>query len=169
MVKPQTQVPELSVKTVGGSEWTLADQQPENFTFVFFYRGLHCPICKTYLRSIDRKVGELKAMGIYAVAISSDSEERATRSKDEWKIENLPVGYGLTIEKAREWGLYVSKAIKSAEPEIFSEPGLFIVRPNGELYAASIQTMPFTRPGIDELISGFKYIIENEYPGRGEA
>ncbi|MCD0462546.1 peroxiredoxin-like family protein [Roseiconus lacunae] len=169
MVKPQAQVPELSVKTVDGPEWSLADQSPEHFTFVFFYRGYHCPICKSYLRSIDRKLSELTKMGINAVAISSDSEERAKRSKEEWKIQNLPIGYELSIENARQWGLYVSKSIKPEEPEVFSEPGLFVVRPDGELYAASIQTMPFTRPSIDELISGFDYIISNGYPGRGEA
>ncbi|MFG0287524.1 MAG: peroxiredoxin-like family protein [Rhodopirellula sp. JB044] len=169
MIKPQTKVPELSVQTIGGEEWKLGDQSPEHFTFVFFYRGYHCPICKSYLRSIDRKFDELTSMGIHAIAISSDSEERAKKSKEEWKIDNLPIGYELPIEKARQWGLYVSKAIKSEEPEVFSEPGLFIVRPDGELYASSIQTMPFTRPGIDELISGFQFIIEKGYPGRGEA
>lgn len=169
MIKPQTQVPSLSVKTIGGPDWTLSEQNPEHFTFVFFYRGLHCPICHKYLNSIDRKFEELRSMGINAVAISSDSEARATKSKSDWGIKNLPIGYGLDIDEARNWGLYISKAIKPNEPEIFSEPGLFIVRPDGELYAASIQTMPFTRPSIDELIAGFKYIIPNGYPGRGEA
>lgn len=169
MLKPQARVPDLTVKTVGGPDWKLSEQSAENFTFVFFYRGYHCPICRKYLGSIDRKLDELSALGIEAVAISSDSAERATRSKEEWRIENLPLGYSLSIEDARKWGLYVSKAIKPDEPKIFSEPGLFIVRPNGELYAASIQTMPFTRPSIDELIGGFSYIIQNDYPGRGEA
>ena len=157
------------MKTVSGSDWTLSGQSLENFIFLFFYRGYHCPICRKYLGSIDRKLDELTSMGIHAVAISSDTEERATRSKEEWKVQNLPIGYGLSIEEARRWGLYVSKGIKADEPEIFSEPGLFIVRPNLELYAASIQTMPFTRPSIDELIGGFSYIIQNAYPGRGEA
>ncbi|MDM4015144.1 peroxiredoxin-like family protein [Roseiconus lacunae] len=169
MLKPRAKVPDLTVNTVGGPDWTLSQQLPENFTFVFFYRGYHCPICRKYLGSIDRKLDELSALGIDAVAMSSDSEERATRSKEEWNVQNLPIGYGLSIEQARQWGLYVSKGIKTDEPELFSEPGLFIVRPNLELYAASIQTMPFTRPSIDELIGGFSYIIKNDYPGRGEA
>ena len=169
MIKPQSQVPDLTVNTVDGHMWSLRDQHPEHFTFVFFYRGYHCPICRKYLSSIDRKLDELSSLGIKAIAISSDSEERAARSRDEWKIRNLPVGYGLSIDDARRWRLYVSRAIKPNEPDIFSEPGLFVVRPNGELYAASIQTMPFTRPVIDELISGFRFIIENNYPGRGEA
>jgi peroxiredoxin len=169
MLKPQAQVPDLTVKTVGGDDWSLGESRPEHFSFVFFYRGYHCPICRSYLRSIDRKVSDLSSMGINAVAISSDSEERARYSKKEWKIKNLAMGYDLSIAKAREWGLYVSKSIKPDEPKFFSEPGLFIVRPSGELYAASIQTMPFTRPSIDELISGFGYIIQHGYAGRGES
>lgn len=169
MIKPQSKVPPLSVSTIDGPEWNLAEQTPENFTFVFFYRGYHCPICRKYLSSIDRQLDELAELGIHAVAISSDNEERARKSKEEWKIDRLPLGYRLSIEDARNWGLYVSKAIKPSEPEEFSEPGLFVVRPDGELYAASIQSMPFTRPGTEELVTGFGYIISNNYPGRGEA
>lgn len=168
MLKPQAKTPPLTVKTVDGGQWNIKERRPENFTFIFFYRGLHCPICGQYLKTIDQKMDELAELGIDAVAISSDTEERARKSQERWRIKNLTIGYGLSIEHAREWGLYVSKAIKDGEPTEFSEPGLFIVRPDGELYAASIQTMPFTRPDIDELISGFKYIIANGYPGRGE-
>ncbi len=169
MLKPQTQVPELSLRTVNGQDWNLRHQSPEHFTFLFFYRGYHCPICRKYLNSIDEKMDEISSRGIAAIAISGDSQERAEKSVEEWKIKNLPVGYGFSIEEAREWGLYISKSIKPEEPEIFSEPGLFIVRPDGELYAASIQTMPFTRPDIDELLTGIDFIIKKGYPGRGEA
>ena len=42
---PRQPVPELSVRTVGGSTWNMSEQSPENFTLVVFFRGLHCPIC----------------------------------------------------------------------------------------------------------------------------
>lgn len=169
MLKPQTQLPQLTVKTVDGPDWTLSEQSPENFTFLFFYRGYHCPICRQYLGSIDRKIEELSSMGISVVAISSDSLERARSSKEEWHLANIPIGYGLSIDEARKWGLYISRSISAGEPEQFSEPGLFVARPDGELYAASIQTMPFARPRIEDLISSFNYIIAHQYPGRGEA
>lgn len=169
MLKPQTKVPNLTLPLVQGGEWSLADETPENFSFLFFYRGYHCPICKGYLRSIVSKIDSLNELGISALAISSDSIERAEKSVSEWGVEGLRVAHSLPIETARQWGLYVSKAIKDNEPEFFSEPGLFIIRPDGELYAASIQTMPFTRPAIEELISGFSYIVKHGYPGRGES
>ncbi len=51
-VIPQQEVPVLKVKTVNGMKWDLRDQQPENFTLVVFYRGLHCPVCKKYLEEL---------------------------------------------------------------------------------------------------------------------
>lgn len=40
-IVPGTATPELTVDTVGGGTWTLADQSPENFSLVVFYRGFH--------------------------------------------------------------------------------------------------------------------------------
>ena len=44
VLKPRQPVPALDVDTLNGS-WSLAAQNPENFTMAVFYRGLHCPIC----------------------------------------------------------------------------------------------------------------------------
>lgn len=54
------------------------------------------------------------------------------------------------------------------EPDLFSEPGLFLVRPNGELYFASVLTMPFARPALSDLLGGLDFAILHNYPARGE-
>ena len=36
---PRQPVPALEVATVGGGTWKLADQRPDHFTMVVFYRG----------------------------------------------------------------------------------------------------------------------------------
>ena len=51
----------------------------------------------------------------------------------------MRVGYGLPLKDARAWGLYIStsRGKTSAgieEPALFSEPGLFLVRPDSTLY-----------------------------------
>ncbi len=46
---------------------------------------------------------------------------------------------------------------------------MFLVRPNGELYAALIDSMPFARPHFSEIVKAHQFIIEKDYPGRGEA
>jgi len=43
------------------------------------------------------------------------------------------------------------------------------VRPDGTLYAASVQTMPFARPSFKELAGALDFVIKEDYPARGEA
>jgi peroxiredoxin len=132
------------------------------------YRGLHCPICKPYLRELDRKLEEFESRGVEVIAVSSDTKERAARSKEEWELGRLPIGYGLEIAKAREWGLFISRGIKESEPADFAEPGLFLVRPDCTLYAAAVQSMPFARPHFSDVLAAVDFITKNDYPPRGE-
>jgi hypothetical protein len=68
-----------------------------------------------------------------------------------------------------EWGLFVSKGIKEGEPDEFGEPGLFLIRPDGTVYAEMLNSMPFGRPQLNELVSSIGWIVEHDYPARGEA
>lgn len=173
-LKPRQPVPALSVPTLDGTTWTLAEQQPQAFTLIVFYRGLHCPVCKMYLRDLDRQVAAFTERGVGVIALSSDSEERARQAQAEWGLQNVTVGYGLSIDTARAWGLYISTSrgktsLGIEEPALFSEPGLFLVRPDGTLYAAAVQTMPFARPHFAEVLQALDFVLANNYPARGEA
>ena len=55
------------------------------------------------------------------------------------------------------------------EPAEFAEPGLFLVRPDGTLYAGSIQTIPFARAHFADVLAAVDFVIKNNYPLRGEA
>ena len=172
-VFPRQSAPALEVATTDGGTWRLADQTPENFTLVVMYRGLHCPICSRYLKDLDNKLGDFAEVGVGAIALSSDVEERAVQAKADWQLDNLTVGYGLSLDSAREWGLYVSAGIGTTssgfeEPALFSEPGLFLVRPDGTIYFGSVQTMPFARPAFAEILGATKFVLEKGYPARGE-
>ncbi|OBX26577.1 alkyl hydroperoxide reductase [Gelidibacter algens] len=168
MIKPRTKTPDLSINLVNDTQWTLTDQHPENFILLVVYRGKHCPICKKYLQTIQKHLSEFIEKGVNVIAISSDSEKLAKATYDEWDVADLPIGYNFPIADAREWGLYISKGIKE-EPKEFIEPALFIIRPDQTLYASSIQTMPFARPEIEALLKSIDFILEEEYPARGEA
>ncbi len=171
---PRKPVPSLDVETLDGTTWSLAEAKPDNFTMIVFYRGLHCPICSNYMRDLDRKIGDFAKRGVQVIAISTDDGERARATPEQWGFENIPIGYGISIEKAREWGLYISSSRGKTsagieEPPLFTEPGVFLVRPNGELYAALTGSMPFARPHFSEILKALQFIIEKDYPGRGEA
>lgn len=165
---PRQPAPSLSFPLVGGGEWSLADRSPGNFSMLVFYRGLHCPVCRAYLRELEELVDDYAERGVETIAVSMDDGDRAERTRDEWGLSELPLDYGLDEETARAWGLYLSAAIKEEEPELFSEPGLFLVKPDGELYYAAINSMPFGRPSLEEMLKSVDFVLEKEYPARGE-
>lgn len=167
MLNPGTQVPSLAVETVGGDRWELSAQKPENFTMVVFYRGLHCPVCKSYLQKLQGLLNGYADAGFSTIAISMNDQAAAEKSVNEWELQNLTVGYGLSESDARAWGLYISKAFKDVEADVFCEPGLFWVRPDGELYLVDVSNMPWARPDLEFLLSKVAYALENNYPARG--
>jgi alkyl hydroperoxide reductase subunit AhpC len=173
MLMPRLPVPALSVPTLAHGHYALADDKPQNFSLVVFYRGLHCPICLKYLLELARLQPEFDKRGVKVIAISSDAQERAQAVAEKLRSPDLRIGYGLPLPMARGWGLYISTSrgqtsIGIEEPALFSEPGVFIVRPDGSLYYGAVQTMPFARPHFDELLAAIDFAIAKNYPARGE-
>jgi peroxiredoxin len=172
VLKPRQTVPALEVSTLQGS-WSLDDQAPENFTMLVFYRGLHCPICSKYLAELDKLAGDFDNTGVGILALSSDGKERAKQAVEDWGLKNTNIGYGVSVEQAQAWGLHRSAgrgktSIGIEEPAEFSEPGLFLVRPDNSLYWAQISTMPFARPHFREVLGALSFTLANDYPARGE-
>jgi len=171
---PRKPVPSLEFDLLGGGHWKLQDDTPERFNMIVFYRGLHCPICRRYTSELNGMIGEFDKRGVSTVITSNDAEERAQTAKDTWGLPNLRIGYGVPLEKSREWGLYVStsRGKTSAgvdEPALFAEPGLFLVKPDKTLYWVTVQTMPFARPHFPEILQAIDFVISKDYPARGEA
>jgi len=174
MLKTRQPAPEMSFPLAAGGRWTLAERKPEALSMVVAYRGLHCPLCRNYLKELNEQMAAFTARGVDVVAVSSDGKERAMAARTDWELKDLPIAYGLTIDKARELGLPISTSrgktsIGIEEPALFNEPGLFLLKPDGTLYAAYIQTMPFARPPLDQLLKAIDFIREKGYPARGEA
>jgi len=167
MLNPDTQVPALSVNTLAGSTWSLATQSPENFTMIVFYRGLHCPVCKAYLQKLETLLDGYHRAGFSTIAISMNTEDLAKQSAQEWGLNKLSIGYGLSEADARAWGLYISTAIKDVEADVFCEPGLFWVRPDGRLYLVDVSNMPWSRPDLEFMQSKIPFAVEKKYPARG--
>ncbi|WGT63059.1 peroxiredoxin-like family protein [Variovorax paradoxus] len=173
MLMPRQQAPELVVDTLAAGTFRLAAEAPGRMTLLCFYRGLHCPICATYLKELERLTPSFAERGVSTIAISSDGEERARAMAEKIGAASLRIGYGLSLAKAREWGLYVSASrgktsIGIEEPALFSEPGLFLVRPDNTVYYLSVQSMPFVRPNFAEMVQALDFVIKNDYPARGE-
>lgn len=170
---PRQQVPDLAVETLDGNGFDLHTAQPKIFSLVAFYRGLHCPVCAKYLMELERLAPDFAERGVESIAISSDTRERAEAMATKVRAKSLRFGFGLPLEVARNWGLYLSEgrgatSIGIEEPALFAEPGLFIVRPDNTLYYGAVQTMPFARPLFSELLDAVDFVLKNNYPARGE-
>lgn len=173
MLVPRQKAPELSIEMLDRGHFNLADEAHERFTLVCFYRGLHCPICANYLKELERLTPAFAERGVTTIAISSDGEDRARAMAENVGASALRFGYGLSLAKAREWGLYISTSrgktsIGIEEPALFSEPGVFLIRPDQTIYYLSVQSMPFVRPNFGELVQALDFVIKNDYPARGE-
>jgi peroxiredoxin len=167
-VRPREQAPPLEVALLAGGTYVLSEQRPARFSLVVFFRGLHCPVCSSQLRELERSLEELERRGVEAVAVSGETRERTQELHDAWRLERLPLGYGLTEEQMRAWGLFVSRGIGD-EPALFNEPGLFLISPDGTVFYESLLSMPVGRPRLSDLLGGIDYWVEHGYPARGEA
>jgi peroxiredoxin len=161
MLMPRQPVPTLDVPTLAHGRFRLAEDAAPNFTLVVFYRGLHCPVCLKYLLELGRLQPEFEKRGVKVIALSSDSGERAQAMADKLKAPDLRMGFDLSTSRG-------ATSIGIEEPARFSEPGVFIVRPDGTLYYGAVQTMPFARPHFDELLAAIDFALAKDYPARGE-
>ncbi|GAA0773164.1 AhpC/TSA family protein [Roseibium denhamense] len=173
MLIPRQKVPALQVETLTSGTFDLAEDGAGFATLVVFYRGLHCPICATYLKELGRLTADFADKGVKTIAISSDDKDRTQQMAEKVGMDDLRFGYGLPLNVAKAWGLFISTSrgttsIGIEEPALFSEPGVFLVKPDGSLYFASVQTMPFVRPHFQEMIGALDFVQKNDYPARGE-
>jgi len=170
---PREAVPALDLPLTTAGRYTLGAAPGAAFDLLVFYRGLHCPICTKYLLELERLEPEFRKRGVQVIALSSDGEDRARQMAEKVKASGVQFAYGLGLETARQWGLYISTSRGKTstgvdEPALFSEPGVFLIRPDGTLYYGAVQTMPFARPQFQDLLGAIDFAIAKDYPARGE-
>lgn len=166
---PGQPVPDLALPLVGGGTWRRSEQALQNFLLMVFYRGFHCPRCRDQVKELQDTKEAFAKLGTEVVAISSDGRERAEKAKAEWNLTDLDVAYDLPLTEARKWGLFVSVALpSSSSPPLFSEPGLFLVRPDGTLFASWVQTSSWARPHFEDILAMIASALERDQPARGE-
>ena len=158
-------MPGVVVPKVGGGAIHLGGEQ--SWQLLVVYRGKHCPICKTYLKTLNELLDQFQGINTEVVAISADTPEKAeAETKEEgWRF---PVGHSLTPEQMRTLGLYISEPRSPQETDRpFPEPGLFVVNPAGKIQVVDISNAPFARPDLNSIFRGLKFIQEKQYPIRG--
>lgn len=160
--------PAISLPALGSQEVVLGRPSEGRWQMLVIYRGLHCPICKKYLSQLNEMKADFDQLNVQIVAASVDPEEKARKFANESDLK-FEIAYGLSIDQARDLGLYVSTPLDSAETDRpFAEPGLFFIRPDGGLHFAEISSAPFCRPDLEMIKMGIGIIQEKNYPPRGK-
>jgi len=169
-------MPALDARIAGGGRWALAGEKPGRLAMLAFYRGSFCPICRTWLNDLDKLVPEFEKRGVSVIALSCDAKEAAEKSVADWGLKKLRVGFGMNAEDARKAGLYISEGrginpgSGEKETRLFAEPAILLVRPGGELYAAWIQSVPYARVHVAEVLAAVDNFIARDLPApRGSA
>ncbi len=165
---PGQTAPSLVVELTDGGRFDLSNVAIDRFLLIDFYRGLHCPRCHRHILDLQAKTAHFLRRGVSVLALSMDDRERAVQAKADWRVSDVPFGYGLTLEQARDWDLYVSASISEREPSgFFTEPATFLIAPDLTVYSAILNSTPFARFGFADMLEGIETIIQRDYPPRG--
>jgi peroxiredoxin len=160
-------LPAVSLQTLSGKSLTLGQPSQGQWQLLVIYRGIHCPICKKYLKQLDEMKADFDKLNVEIVAASTDPEDKAKKFAAESNLK-FEVAYGLSIEQARDLGLYISNPMDSTETDQpFAEPAMFFIRPDGGLHFAEVASAPFCRPDLEMIKTGVGIIQEKDYPARG--
>lgn len=164
---PDTKSPNLTLPLCDGTTWSLSSQMPLSFTWLMIYRGYHCDLCEEYLRRLTALRTDIEDAGLNILLASMDTKDDALRAQEEWGLAEFPVAYGLTVQDAESWGLYISNDMQRNQKVAFAEPASFLIRGDQRLYMAAISSIPFARPDLKMFIAGAKAAIETMYPAQG--
>jgi len=160
---PETVVPLVS----GGTATIGGPSENDRWTLVVVYRGRHCPLCVKYLGTLQDMAADFDQQGTDVIAVSGDGLEKA---KEQVEVGNLtiPLAYDLSIEQMQTLGLYISNPRSPEETDQpFPEPGLFVVRPDGNIQIIDISNAPFSRPDLPSILRGITFGRDKGYPIRG--
>lgn len=165
---PGTPFPELRVANLQGRLEDIGKpSEHADWRMVVVYRGQHCPMCTKYLNKIEEHVQSLQQSGIEVVAVSADSQQQLLDHKQKLHV-SYPLYCGLTLEQMKALGVRISTPRSETETDHrYAEPGLFVVNSDLQLHIVDISNNPFSRPDVDTLSSGLKWLKENRYPTRG--
>ncbi len=166
-IVPGTAFSTIDLPTVGGGRLSNASFDAPYMSVLNVYRGLHCPRCHAQFDDFIANRAALDEAGVKVVSISTDPAERAEEAVREWGLGDLEIGYDLTIQGARELGLFISEAIREGETAQFAEAAVFFIKPDGMLWGSSINTFPFLRPTAAMILDAVATAKSRSYPPRG--
>jgi len=154
-----TQFPSIVLPVVGSGPQDIGKAQKSGaWKMVIMYRGKFCPLCTMYLKQVQESYEDILAGGTEVIAVSIDPKEKAETYAKENNF-SFPIAYDLSVEHMKSLGLYISDPLSASEGDHpFSEPGLFVITPEGIVQVVEISNAPFARPDLSMIKQSLEYI-----------
>lgn len=144
-LKNGDKAPDFTVKDMEGNSHHLYDYLKGQKTVLLFYRGEWCPICNLQVQSLQGKIADFQKEDAQILAVSTDTPENSQKLAGKHSL-SFPVLAGLSRQTVEAYDLFFS------EEKGYAEPAVFILRPDGTVAYASLQSGPLGRPTTDDLL-----------------
>lgn len=168
MLKPGQPIPDLQIDLIDGTRWSIASRPVRTLAMVSIFRGSFCRFCRRFLTDIERLSGAFAERGIDIVATSADSADVAHAMATELGLQQVATGHSLDLDMVARNGVFISQVERDGQRRRFAEPSLWLVRPDGRLYAIFQGSMSCARPNLDSLLEGIDMIAPAGFPARGD-
>ena len=154
-------LPEFKISLLNGGSWSSSTQPLGSMLLLTVYRGMWCGHCKTQLQSLERLQNEFAARGVDILAVSADTEARASAMAKDYGLFRLAIGYEMPIDRARAMGVFISKREKDIEMPLFCEPATFLINNQSKVQAAWIASTAFARVLPDDILSYVDFLAKH--------
>lgn len=165
-LKAGSLVPRFALARVGGGRVDIGGERPR-WQLLIVYRGRHSPLCKRFLAGLNDMLERFDERNTDVVAASADPQDRAEADVQEfgWRFA---VGYNLSLDAMRALGAYISEPHSPQETDRpFAEPALFLITPQGEAQMIDVSNTQFSRPDLNGILTGIRFIQDRDHPPRG--
>ena len=123
---------------------SLDEARADGPSFVVFYRGDWCPICRKQLRGLDARRDELQARGADVIAISVDDPETNAALVDRLDL-SFPVLSDAELATVRSFGV-------EDVPNDISKPAAFLVDADGTILFSKVGESATDRADLDQVL-----------------
>jgi len=148
--------PVLEFKTTTGETIVLPGDVIGKWSVILFYRGHWCPYCRRQLQDFQKHIDDFGSAGIEVIAASSDSEDNARKTVEEFGV-TFKVGWGLDArEVSSQTGAFYNK-----EKGHLHATG-YILAPDGMIAEAVYSTGPVGRLVAQDTLALIKYLREKK-------
>ena len=158
-IVPGSEFPELNVFDSNDNLVDIGKPISEaKMLMIITYRHRNCGKCTDHLNDLSKFRQRLLDINVDLAAVSCGSKEDLQDHLTRLEV-NFPLYYGLKLEQARNLGLHISPPEPTKVEHEFSEPGLFVIYPNGQLGMVSISNNPILRPDLNMLVSTLEQFL----------